>query len=109
MVVLHPDNGLEDISSAEQNVEDMKEEFKNWEPTYDYCRYAFNTSLTSPFPPSVKKLISLIPSTSHWRLMEHSSLGSWLHDDGAVVLLGDACHPMLVRPVLLAYCKKSLT
>jgi salicylate hydroxylase len=76
VVLLHPDHGLDDICSGERNVDYMKEEFRGWEPT-------------------VKKLLTLVTSTSHWRLMDHSPLKTWFNKDGSVVLLGDACHPML--------------
>jgi salicylate hydroxylase len=76
VVVLHPDYGVEDVSTVERNIEDMKKECQGWEPT-------------------VRKLLALVTSTSHWRLMDHSPLKTWLHEDGAIALLGDACHPML--------------
>jgi len=31
--------------------------------------------------------------------MDRAPLDRWVHKDGKVVLLGDACHPMLVRMV----------
>ena len=46
---------------------------------------------------SVKKLLSHVKSTLKWRLMDRRPLERWVHQDGRVVLLGDACHPMLVR------------
>ena len=46
---------------------------------------------------SVKKLLSHVRSTLKWRLMDRKPLERWVHQDGRVVLLGDACHPMLVR------------
>jgi len=32
-----------------------------------------------------------------WKLLDHVPLKSWVHGDGKLALLGDSCHPMLVR------------
>jgi len=32
-----------------------------------------------------------------WKLLDHAPLRSWVHRDGKLALLGDSCHPMLVR------------
>ena len=45
----------------------------------------------------VQKLLGFVQSTLKLRLMDRKSLGKWNHDSGRVTLLGDACHPMLVR------------
>jgi salicylate hydroxylase len=45
----------------------------------------------------IQKLLSLVPSTLNWTLKDRAPLDKWVHEDGTVVLLGDACHPMLVR------------
>ena len=46
---------------------------------------------------SVQKLLSFFKSTLKWRLMDRKPLDTWVHPKGRLVLLGDACHPMLVR------------
>ena len=45
----------------------------------------------------VQKLLALVPSTLNWKLMDRAPLKTWVHPDGKLVLLGDSCHPMLVR------------
>jgi 2-polyprenyl-6-methoxyphenol hydroxylase-like FAD-dependent oxidoreductase len=49
---------------------------------------------------SVQKLLSFVKSTLKWRLMDRKPLSTWVHPKGRVVLLGDACHPMLVCSLL---------
>ncbi|KAJ7479889.1 hypothetical protein FB451DRAFT_1086455 [Mycena latifolia] len=44
--------------------------------------------------PKVQKLIDLIPSTSRWKLVDRPVLNNWVHASG-IVLIGDACHPLL--------------
>jgi len=51
----------------------------------------------SIFPDSVRRLLGFVQSTLKWRLMDRKPLAKWVHDSGRVILLGDACHPMLVR------------
>jgi len=43
----------------------------------------------------VRKLLGFVQSTLKWRLMDRKPLAKWVHDSGRVILLGDACHPML--------------
>ena len=50
-----------------------------------------------PPPRRVQKLLALIPSALEWTLMDRAPLKTWVHEDGRLALLGDACHPMLVR------------
>ncbi|KDR69830.1 hypothetical protein GALMADRAFT_214909 [Galerina marginata CBS 339.88] len=47
------------------------------------------------FEPRIQKLLSLIDYTTVWALMDRRPLENWVHKDGKVCLLGDACHPML--------------
>jgi len=49
----------------------------------------------------VEKLLALVPSTLNWKLMDRAPLETWVHPDGTLALLGDACHPMLVCFILL--------
>ncbi|KAJ7046065.1 hypothetical protein C8F04DRAFT_1322629 [Mycena alexandri] len=44
--------------------------------------------------PRIQKLIDLIPSSSKWKLVDRPILSTWVHH-GGVVLIGDACHPLL--------------
>jgi len=76
MVLLHPDDGSVESWTAEGSADKMREDFKDFEPR-------------------VQKLLSLVPSTMKWKLMDRDPLDSWVHPGGRVVLLGDASHPML--------------
>lgn len=41
-------------------------------------------------------MLKHVDSTLKWRLMDRQPLDTWVHPAGRTVLLGDACHPMLV-------------
>jgi hypothetical protein len=51
----------------------------------------------------IQKLLQLVPSTLNWTLMDRAPLETWVHKDGKVALLGDACHPMLVRTLFAKF------
>jgi salicylate hydroxylase len=76
LVLCHPDDGSLESWTAEGNADKMRAEFVGWEPR-------------------IQKLLALIPSTLNWKLMDRAPLRTWVHKDGKLVLLGDACHPML--------------
>jgi len=42
----------------------------------------------------------MVPTTLNWKLMDRDPLETWVHKDGTLVLLGDSCHPMLVRLIV---------
>ena len=48
----------------------------------------------------VRKILGFVQSTLKWRLMDRKPLDRWIHDSGRVILLGDACHPMLVKCIV---------
>jgi 2-polyprenyl-6-methoxyphenol hydroxylase-like FAD-dependent oxidoreductase len=56
----------------------------------------FDEVLADTFVRSVEKLLQMVPSTLKWKLMDRAPLNKWVHREGRVALLGDACHPMLV-------------
>ncbi|KAI6115943.1 hypothetical protein F5141DRAFT_636270 [Pisolithus sp. B1] len=66
----------EELWRIEESADRMKEEFVGWEPR-------------------IQKLLSLIPSTLKWKLMDRAPLDTWIHESGKLTLLGDACHPIL--------------
>ncbi|CCO31530.1 3-hydroxybenzoate 6-hydroxylase [Rhizoctonia solani AG-1 IB] len=76
MVLLHPDDGATESWSAEGSGDNMRKDFEGWEPRVD-------------------KLLKLVPSTLKWALRDRLPLDTWIHKSNKVVLLGDACHPML--------------
>ncbi|EJD42354.1 FAD/NAD(P)-binding domain-containing protein [Auricularia subglabra TFB-10046 SS5] len=76
IVLLHPDDGSVESWTAEGSADKMRADFANWEPR-------------------VEKLLSFVPSTLKWKLMDRQPLETWIHPDQQLVLLGDSCHPML--------------
>lgn len=76
LVMAHPDDGSTESWTAEASTEKMREDFKGWEPR-------------------IQKLLALVQSTLNWKLMDRAPLSTWVHKDGRIALLGDACHPML--------------
>ncbi|KAJ7137424.1 hypothetical protein C8R43DRAFT_1203079 [Mycena crocata] len=76
LVLVHPDNRPKESYLTEGCVEQMRADFAGWEPR-------------------IQKLLKLIPKTYISPLMYREPLDKWVHHDGKVVLLGDACHPTL--------------
>ncbi|KAJ8521819.1 hypothetical protein ONZ45_g1524 [Pleurotus djamor] len=76
LVMIHPAPAAEESYTAEGSIDKMKNDFAGWEPR-------------------VQKLMALVPSTLIWPLLDRAPLKTWVHQDGKVALLGDACHPML--------------
>ncbi|TDL21438.1 FAD/NAD(P)-binding domain-containing protein [Rickenella mellea] len=76
LVLLHPDDGSVESWTEEGSAAKMRADFADFEPR-------------------VQKLLAMVPSTLKWKLMDRSPLPTWIHPEGKVVLLGDACHPML--------------
>jgi len=67
--------GMDDWKSA-RNSGELVARFKDWcEP--------------------VRKLCNLTGQYLKWRLADFDQLDRWVHPSGKVVLLGDACHPMM--------------
>lgn len=68
-------------------------------PRPGLCEYqlVFPTSVSNSQPASVQKIMSLATNVSRAPLYDEADLGDWLHDDGPLVLIGDAAHPMPVR------------
>jgi hypothetical protein len=64
---------------------------------YNVSDAVFMSILRSCSCDRIQKLIDLIPSPLEWKLIDRDPLPSWIHEDGKLVLLGDSCHPMLVR------------
>lgn len=95
--MLHPDNGSVESWTAEGSAEKMKADFVGWEPRSDkLILLTVSVSTDAGMSVSVQKLLALVPSTLNWTLMDRAPLKTWIHKDGKVALLGDACHPMLV-------------
>ncbi|KAJ7859502.1 hypothetical protein B0H14DRAFT_2506642 [Mycena olivaceomarginata] len=76
LVLIHPNTRVQESHTAEGSVKKMRAEFEGWEPR-------------------VQKLLGLVSSTLIWPLLYRQPLDKWMSSTGKVVLLGDACHPML--------------
>ncbi|KAF9490643.1 FAD/NAD(P)-binding domain-containing protein [Pleurotus eryngii] len=76
LVMAHPAPATEESYTAEGSTDKMRADFAGWEP-------------------QVQKLLALVPSTLIWPLLDRAPLDTWIHGDGRIILLGDACHPML--------------
>jgi len=76
LVLIHPDDGSVESWTEEGSGDKMRADFADFEPR-------------------VQKLLSFVKSTLKWRLMDRRPLNTWVHPKGRLVLLGDACHPML--------------
>ncbi|GLB39359.1 putative FAD binding domain containing protein [Lyophyllum shimeji] len=76
LVLQYLDDGSVESWTREGSVEKMRREFAGWEPR-------------------LQKLMALAKKTLNSKIMYRPPLERWLHPHGRVVLLGDACHPML--------------
>ncbi|KAJ7702205.1 hypothetical protein B0H17DRAFT_1194722 [Mycena rosella] len=77
LVMVHPDDRLQESYTAEGSVTKMRADFQDWEPR-------------------VQKLLALVSKTLVWPLMYREPLESgWVDGTGHVVFLGDASHAML--------------
>lgn len=47
------------------------------------------------FEPRIQKMLAMVDSSLLWSLLDRKPLNSWIHPEGKICLLGDACHPML--------------
>ncbi len=110
-VLAHPDDGSVESWTAEGSADKMRADFADFEPR---C-VRHPTCLSRPLSLrnvsdltnnclSVRKILSFIDSTLKWRLMDRKPLKTWIHASHRVILLGDACHPMLVRPPHTSSC-----
>lgn len=57
----------------------------------------------------LRKLQAMVASVLKFRLMVRLPLKTWVHPGGRVVLMGDACHPMLVSENSRVYASRPLT
>ncbi|RSL46153.1 hypothetical protein CEP53_010439 [Fusarium sp. AF-6] len=76
IVLLVPDDLPQGVSRQAGSVKEMRELFRNWDPT-------------------LNRFLDLVDGVEKWKLMHRSELPSWVNDEGNVVFVGDACHPML--------------
>ncbi|KAJ5295681.1 hypothetical protein N7508_010502 [Penicillium antarcticum] len=74
LVLLRPDDLAAGTRRVEGDVEEMRESYADWDET-------------------LQNLISCVPTVYKWKLTSLPELETWTN--GAVALLGDACHPTL--------------
>ena len=84
----------------------MRADFANFEPRYvspTLCSISVSFCVEerdSFVHGRIVKLLNMTPSSLRWRLVDRKPLKTWIHPSYRVILLGDACHPMLVSPVI---------
>ena len=93
-MLLHPDDGSVESWTAAASVEKMREDYADFEPRY--AASASSDLTCYPRHARIQKLLSHVRQTLNWRLMDRQPLETWIHSKNRAVLLGDACHPMLV-------------
>lgn len=71
----------------------MRTEFSSWEPR---CVIIYSTQSHLIYNCRVQKILKLVQATYKWKLMDRPPLETWIHPSGRLLLVGDACHPMLV-------------
>ncbi|KAF8056634.1 hypothetical protein FPV67DRAFT_1530835 [Lyophyllum atratum] len=76
LVLQYLDDGSTESWTHEGSVDAMRAEFEGWETR-------------------IQKLMALAKSTLNSKIMYRPPLDTWVHPAGRMVLIGDACHPML--------------
>ncbi|KAB5518850.1 hypothetical protein GE09DRAFT_505178 [Coniochaeta sp. 2T2.1] len=76
IVLLVPDDLPEGVSRTVGSVEEMRALFEGWDPI-------------------LTKFLSKVEGVDKWKLMHRPELPRWVSEQGNLVFLGDACHPML--------------
>ena len=93
LVMIYPEEGGEESWTAQGDVHEMCATYRGWEPrcvpsSSQLIRLNHHTINR------IAKLQSLVSTVLQSKLMHRPPMQSWVHH--RVVLLGDACHPMLV-------------
>ncbi|KAK0650578.1 FAD-dependent monooxygenase OpS4 [Lasiodiplodia hormozganensis] len=76
LVLLAPDDLPEAIARQPGSVEEMKKRFQGWDPI-------------------LTKFLDCVDTVDKWKLMHREEMDSWISERGNLVMIGDACHPML--------------
>ncbi|TFK32640.1 hypothetical protein BDQ12DRAFT_692251 [Crucibulum laeve] len=76
VLVTHPDVGSAESWKLEGSADVMRNDFADWDP-------------------SVTKILKLVDKTYRWKLIDREPLKSWHDPSGRLILIGDACHPLL--------------
>ncbi|KAF1947166.1 FAD binding domain-containing protein [Clathrospora elynae] len=76
VVLLVPDDLEEGVARTEGNLDEMRNFFEGWDPV-------------------LTQLLSCVDRVEKWKLMHRTEMDSWINALSNLVLIGDACHPML--------------
>jgi len=77
IVLLVPDDLPEGVAKQPGSLEEMKKLFEGWDPV-------------------LTKFLDKVEHVDKWKLMyREDDLPSWINEKSTLVLVGDACHPML--------------
>ncbi|KAF1997773.1 FAD binding domain-containing protein [Amniculicola lignicola CBS 123094] len=76
VVLLVPDDLPDEVARMEGSLEEMRSRFTGWDPV-------------------LTQLLSCVSRINKWKLMHRAELPSWINPQSNLVLVGDACHPML--------------
>ncbi|KAF8885288.1 hypothetical protein BD779DRAFT_1471648 [Infundibulicybe gibba] len=76
IVLAHPDKGSRESWILKGSADIMRADFDGWDP----C---------------LAKILGFIQFTYDWKLVDRKPLKEWFHPSGHLILIGDACHPML--------------
>ncbi|KAF8886989.1 hypothetical protein BD779DRAFT_1441367 [Infundibulicybe gibba] len=76
IVLAHPDKGSRESWILKGSADIMRADFDGWDP----C---------------LAKILKFIQFTYDWKLVDRKPLKEWFHPSGHLILIGDACHPML--------------
>ena len=85
-------NIIIDVTHSSDLGEPLPEDEQIWKSARN------NTELTARFEgwcPEVRKLCSMAGEYLKWKLADFDMLDTWVHSSYKIVLLGDACHPMM--------------
>ncbi|USP82776.1 hypothetical protein yc1106_10050 [Curvularia clavata] len=76
VVLLVPDDLEEGVARTQGNLDEMRKLFEGWDPV-------------------LTRLLECVDRVDKWKLMHRAEMDSWVNPQNNLVLVGDACHPML--------------
>ncbi|KAF2472788.1 salicylate hydroxylase-like protein [Lindgomyces ingoldianus] len=76
VVLLVPDDLPDSVARIEGSLDEMRGLFQGWDPV-------------------LTQLLSCVDRVDKWKLMHREEMTSWISPQSNLVLIGDACHPML--------------
>ncbi|KLO06774.1 FAD/NAD(P)-binding domain-containing protein [Schizopora paradoxa] len=96
VVMLHPDSSPIPVSTVYVNGSGTGGNMpEDWTSDSHACSAEQMRADFADFEPRVRALLARIDRPLKWRLRERPPNERWVHPSGKVVLIGDACHPML--------------